>query len=219
VTQTPERLTKGERTRRRILHTALEIFAERGYAGVSLREVAARAGITHAGLLHYFTGKDDLLLTMMIERDRAEIEAIRSYVAAGTGPSSVEQIIVRWMIRDIARNQSRPDIAPLFVKLSTEATESGHPAYDYFRGRYIRLRETLARGFAYEFAAAEPPVEGRDPGLCAQQFIALADGLQVQWLLDPESTDMVASLLDYLGILGIDAEGWADIAVPEDRSA
>ncbi|WP_328474243.1 TetR/AcrR family transcriptional regulator [Actinoplanes sp. NBC_00393] len=218
MTQTPERLTKGERTRRRILHTALEIFAERGYAGVSLREVAARAGITHAGLLHYFTGKDDLLLTMMIERDRAEVEAIRAHVATGAGPSSVEQVIIRWMLRDVARNQSRPDIAPLFVKLSTEATESSHPAYEYFRGRYTRLRETLARGFAYEFAAADPPVS-RDPQLCAQQFIALADGLQVQWLLDPSSTDMVAALLDYLGILGIDVEGWAQIAVPEDRPA
>ncbi|MEU4424003.1 TetR/AcrR family transcriptional regulator [Actinoplanes sp. NPDC024001] len=219
MTQTPERLTKGERTRRRILHTALEIFAERGYAGVSLREVAARAGITHAGLLHYFTGKDDLLLTMMIERDRAEIEAIRGYVAAGTGPASVDEVIIRWMIRDIARNQSRPDIAPLFVKLSTEATESSHPAYDYFRGRYTRLRETLARGFAHEFAAADPPVTGRDPRLCAQQFIAMADGLQVQWLLDPASTDMVASLLDYLHVLGIDAQGWAELTVPEDRPA
>ncbi|GAA3381772.1 TetR/AcrR family transcriptional regulator [Cryptosporangium minutisporangium] len=211
-----ERLTKGERTRQRILAAALKIFAERGYAGVSLREVAARADITHAGLLHYFTGKDDLLLTMMIERDRAEIEAIRSYVARrGAG---AEQVIIPWMIRDIARNQSRPDIAPLFVKLSAEATESSHPAHEYFRNRYAQLRESLARGFAYAFATADPPVRGRDPQHCAQQLIALADGLQVQWLLDPNSTDMVASLLDYLRGVGVEADGWADIAVPEDRS-
>ncbi|MEW2378625.1 TetR/AcrR family transcriptional regulator [Micromonospora sp. NPDC047812] len=215
------RPTKGERTRQRILQTALEIFAEYGYAGVSLREVAARAGITHAGLLHYFAGKDDLLLTMMIERDRAEVDAIRHFVAdtaaAEGGPQSVDEVIIRWLIRDIARNQRRPDIAPLFVKLSAEATDSRHPAHDYFRNRYATLRASLARGFAHAFATADPPITGRDPDICAQQLIALADGLQVQWLLDRNSTDMVASLLDYLRCLGIEPSGWADIDVPDDQ--
>lgn len=217
----PSGPTKGERTRQRILHTALKIFAEHGYSGVSLREVASQAGITHTGLLHYFAGKDDLLLTMMIERDRAEIEAMRRFVessaATATGPRSVDEVIIRWVVRDIARNQSRPDIAPLFVKLSAEATESSHPAHHYFRSRYTALRESLTRAFTHEFAAADPPVRARDPRLCAQQLIALADGLQVQWLLDPQSTDMVASLLDYLRSVGIEPEGWADIVVPEDQ--
>jgi AcrR family transcriptional regulator len=219
VVTNPTRLTKGERTRQRILRTALEIFAEHGYAGVSLREVAARAGITHAGLLHYFAGKDDLLLTMMIERDRAEIEAMRQFVAASTaeGPRSVDEVIIRWLIRDIARNQSRPDIAPLFVKLSAEATDGRHPAHGYFRDRYATLRASLARGFAHAFRTATPPVTAHDPDLCAQQLIALADGLQVQWLLDPGCMDMVASLLAYLRMLGIEPDGWTEIHVPEDQ--
>jgi hypothetical protein len=61
---------------------------------------------------------------------------------------------------------------------------------------------------ARAFAAADPPVTGRDPAEAAAQLIALADGVQIQWVLDPASVDMVASLLGYLRMLGIDPDDW-----------
>lgn len=213
-----DRVTKGERTRQRILQSALQMFAERGFARTSLRDVAAHAKITHAGLLHYFDGKDDLLATLMIERDENEMAAIQAYLAEqgddGRPLHDADTVIIPWMVRDIARNQRQPEIAPLFVKLSAEATDPDHPANAHFRRRYRGLRKSLARAFAAQFAAADPPVTDRDPQRCAQQLIALADGLQVQWLLDPDSTDMVASLLDYLATIGVSVEGWVDLRVP-----
>ena len=40
-----------------------------------------------------------------------------------------------------------------------------------------------------------------DPGLIAAQILAMFDGLQLQWLLEPDEVDMVAALDDYLGDL------------------
>lgn len=214
------RATKGERTRQRILQSALQLFAERGFARTSLRDVAAHAEITHAGLLHYFEGKDDLLATLMIERDEEEVAAFQSYLAQrgddGEPRHDADTVFIRWMIRDIARNQRHPEIAPLYVKLSAESTDPDHPAHDHFRRHYRGIRKSLARAFAAQFAAVEPPVVGHDPDRCAQQLIALADGLQLQWLLDPDSTDMVATLLDYLATIGVSVDGWADLRVPGD---
>lgn len=52
--------SKGERTRRRILEVAEELFADQGYRGTTLRQIAAGAGIQEPGLYNYFPGKQAL---------------------------------------------------------------------------------------------------------------------------------------------------------------
>jgi AcrR family transcriptional regulator len=48
-------------TRTRILDTALELIAEKGFAGTSTRELSERLGFTKAALYYHFRTKDDLL--------------------------------------------------------------------------------------------------------------------------------------------------------------
>lgn len=50
---------KGE-TREAILDAALALFAERGFAGASIRDIAERAAISHAVIGQHFGAKDDL---------------------------------------------------------------------------------------------------------------------------------------------------------------
>ena len=52
-------------TRDRILDVALELFTEKGYDKVSLREVAERVGVTKAALYYHFASKDDILRTLI----------------------------------------------------------------------------------------------------------------------------------------------------------
>ena len=55
---------------RRILRSALKIFAERGFVGASMDEIAADAGISKPTLYQYFPSKDELFTAMMSsERD------------------------------------------------------------------------------------------------------------------------------------------------------
>jgi len=51
---------QGEETRARLVETARELFAARGYAGVSMEQVCTRAEVTRGALYHHFAGKDDL---------------------------------------------------------------------------------------------------------------------------------------------------------------
>nr|WP_296074739.1 helix-turn-helix domain-containing protein [uncultured Actinoplanes sp.] len=48
-------------TRQHILDTALELFADRGYAGTSVADITSRLGISKAALYHHFAAKDDIL--------------------------------------------------------------------------------------------------------------------------------------------------------------
>jgi AcrR family transcriptional regulator len=51
-----------EETQERLLDTAAELFAQRGYAGVSMRDIAGAVGITQAAIYHHFTNKDALYI-------------------------------------------------------------------------------------------------------------------------------------------------------------
>ncbi|THV34625.1 TetR/AcrR family transcriptional regulator [Glycomyces buryatensis] len=55
------RLTKGERTRQRIIDVALELFAERGYDGTTMRAIAAEAGVSVGNAYYYFKSKEHLI--------------------------------------------------------------------------------------------------------------------------------------------------------------
>src|ERR1700739_673202 len=59
---------KRERTRGALVAATVEILREKGFAGVSLDEVAARAGMTKGAIYSNFAGKADLLLEAMRAR-------------------------------------------------------------------------------------------------------------------------------------------------------
>lgn len=50
----------GQRTRQAILDAALDLFADKGFFGTSLRDVARAVGVRESALYNYFTGKDAL---------------------------------------------------------------------------------------------------------------------------------------------------------------
>ncbi|MFA5885647.1 MAG: TetR/AcrR family transcriptional regulator [Acidimicrobiia bacterium] len=53
-------MPRGQETRERILTEALRLFGTRGYARVSIEEIAEAAGVTKGAVYHWFADKDDL---------------------------------------------------------------------------------------------------------------------------------------------------------------
>jgi AcrR family transcriptional regulator len=53
--------TRGEVSRERVIDAAASIFAERGYAGTTMREVAKRVGFRAASLYYHYPSKEDLI--------------------------------------------------------------------------------------------------------------------------------------------------------------
>ncbi|MET7275951.1 TetR/AcrR family transcriptional regulator [Streptomyces flaveolus] len=202
----PRRLSKGERTRARILDSATELFSRAGFNAVSLRDIAAHAGLTHAGVLHHFAGKEALLTAVLGHRDRTDAQSVFPGITHPGVPEPVPAERLRMLVGLVARNSATPGLVALYTKLSAEATDPGHPAHHYFKERYRILREELTLLVEALRAAADPP-PAVDPAVVARQLLALMDGLQTQWLLEPEAVAMEDLVRDYLVRLGLDPDG------------
>lgn len=74
----PGTQARGEDTRRRILETALEIFATEGYEGASTRQLAERAEVNLPAIQYYFGSKEGLF--------RAVLESIIEHTERHMGP-------------------------------------------------------------------------------------------------------------------------------------
>ncbi|WP_367323446.1 TetR/AcrR family transcriptional regulator [Streptomyces sp. HUAS ZL42] len=181
--------TRSAERRAEIVRAALEVIAERGYRGASLGTVAERVGLTQQGLLHYFPTKDALLVAVLEERD--QWDAVPD---------------TQWRVDLLASlveyNAMRPGIIQTFSALLGESVTEGHPAREYFTERYTRVRESMAAVLRTEYGEHLP--NGLTPERAAPLLVAVMDGLQYQWLLDPESVDMPGAFRDFLRLLGED---------------
>jgi len=61
------RAEQTEATRRALVDSARELFAQRGYADVGTEEIVRRARVTRGALYHHFRGKDDLFRAVFEE--------------------------------------------------------------------------------------------------------------------------------------------------------
>ena len=178
---------RSEERRAEIVGAALEVIAERGYRGASLAAVAERVGLTQQGLLHYFPTKDALLVAVLRERDRWDAV-----------PDT--QWRVDLLASLVEYNAMRPAIIQTFSALLGESVTEGHPARAYFTERYAQVRETMTDALRAEYGDRLP--SGLTPERTAPLLIAVMDGLQYQWLLDPASVDMPGAFRDFLRLLG-----------------
>ncbi|MET0862209.1 MAG: TetR/AcrR family transcriptional regulator [Lacisediminihabitans sp.] len=174
---------KGVAKREEILRTALAVFAKNGYLKTSIRDLADAANLSQAGLLHYFGSKEELLVAILAHREETNSRA------------RGDKELLASFFDVIHRNVDDPGLAQLFATMSTAASDETHPAHDFFVTRYADLRANL--GAALRVRQAEGQLDSAiDADRLATILIAVADGLQVQWLTD-DAVDMPATL-DYL---------------------
>ena len=98
------------------------------------------------------------------------------------------------------KNADSPGLVRLFTILAAESVDADHPGHDWFVERYRRSRQFVAERLLEEQRIGMIR-EDVDAELIAAQILAMFDGLQLQWLLEPDKVDMVTALDDYLGDL------------------
>jgi AcrR family transcriptional regulator len=181
---------KGRIRRDDIIVAARAVYAEAGYHGSSLREIAKRAGITHAGLIYHFPSKEALLAAVLERRDADNVELLGLAIAPGLN-------FLRHMVDLAGHNVQNQKLMDLYVRLAAEAVAADHPAHEYFEEHYRMARDHAVASFAVLAERGELRT-GIDPAYAGLSFVALMDGLQVQFLSNPDRVDLVAAVRFYL---------------------
>lgn len=187
---TPER--RRQRTREALLDAAATVFAERGFHGASLDEIAATAGYTRGAIYKHFTDKEELLHEVCVrlnERNFAEFDEI---------PAGVE-----WLdTADLAAvTRQWASMVERDAEFRVVMLEFQLHAY-----RNPELRErALAFARANRHAIAEYITErvaevGGDLPVDAERLAAIfgtsSDGFAQMALIDPDAVDQYGLLLD-----------------------
>mgnify|MGYP001828406567 CR=1 FL=1 len=80
-----QKLSKGERTAARILDVAESLFAQQGYEGTSLRQIADGAGLREPGLYNHFSSKQGLYEAVLYRALNPMAEAMAQQLDRASG--------------------------------------------------------------------------------------------------------------------------------------
>ena len=195
--KTIPRRTQAQRTQQRkeqVIREAIRFFGQNGYHGTRLADIAKAAGVTEPGLLHHFPSKAHLLMEVLAERDRIDRERFDPSLHAGTKPplTSLEELV--------KYNETVPGLVQLFTVLVAESIDDKHPGHEFFKRRYQNLRAGTVAVLREAQIRGEIRADIPAEDLVIMLF-AMMDGLQVQWLYDPEQMKMARLFEQFVRLL------------------
>jgi AcrR family transcriptional regulator len=149
--------------RKQILDAAVRVFAEHGYHGARVGDIAEDAGVAHGLLYHYFASKDEVLRTIFVENWGALIARFHAVEASDeTAPEKLEGIakillrtwrndpaLVTVMVREVARSQhiqERVDEVREAFSIVQRIIEEGQAAGFFRRDLDSRLASWVVYG-------------------------------------------------------------------------
>lgn len=184
--------SKGVAKREEILAAAPAIVARVGYGRTTVRELAEAVGLSQTGLLHYFGSKEELFAAILARRDALDRA---TFLPVGEPAPGIPDGFVRLL----RHNADVPGLVELYTRFAGEAARPGHRAHPFFRDRYRDIRALVAAAVTAMQRDGRLPAD-LDPDRFAVLAVALMDGLQLQWLYDPE-IDMAAHLGHFWDLL------------------
>ncbi|AXI02419.1 TetR/AcrR family transcriptional regulator [Aquirhabdus parva] len=164
---------KGVERAQAILSAAREIFATEGYAGLSMRSVAARVNVSLSTVQHYYQDKDTLVeavLLYMMDDYRVAIEQLSETMVEQT---KLERLIAAMDL--FLAEVRRPDVAGVFMEIWSLANRNPVAAKILDR---VRVREQ--KEFMRLIAGLTPHLSELDYELRAALMIAQIEGLTIQ---------------------------------------
>jgi AcrR family transcriptional regulator len=170
-------------TRTRLLDAAKRVFAQRGFHGASLEEIAQEAGATTGAIYSNFAGKEELFLALFEEHVESQIQKYREIFARGT---TLEERSRGGADDWMAYLHEDPDSFPLFIEFWSYAIRDPKLRRRYakhfaaFRETFANLIDEGARDLGYEL----PPGFAERMGTVIN---AIGNGVALEKLADPDA--------------------------------
>ena len=126
MNQTPSKIkgARAEETKQRILRAAGELFEERGYQSVTMREIAKQAGCSHTAIYMHCKDKEDLLHQLVIPPLTEFKDEAQELLRSGYEPRKVlVQMSMNWMTFCLKYRS----IASVLITMKSERVDHAEP--------------------------------------------------------------------------------------------
>ena len=164
-----------------LLTAAKQLIGEHGYAGTSVRDLAAAAGTNLAAVSYYFGSREELLDQAFLESFLEWTDRLGRVARADSEAGPIAQIVasVRALLEDLPQNQP---LFAAFLEALLQARRSPQ-LHGQLAAHYAEQRRRVGELVTAEQAGGE--IAARMVEVVASLVIAVVDGLQLQALLDP----------------------------------
>jgi AcrR family transcriptional regulator len=166
--------------RRAVLTEALKLFAERGYAAVTMDDIARAAGLTKGGVYFHFPSKEAVLLAALQQQLDQFAADLKWRLAAEPNARRRLELYVQAHLSTLGQT------APLQIWAEALRRPEGR---ELLRDAYRSARHELQT-----LMEAAVPDSTDDSETRAALLIACLDGLELQWLADPEAVETLPAL-------------------------
>ena len=189
-------LSKGSKTKSKILKVSLELFATKGYKATTVRDIAGVVGIKQSALYNHFKNKDMILETLISELTSSAIVHLfddkNPQEAAKSGKALLAKIATRFKLLSFDKQNEA-----LFKLIMQEIFRNEHIREIYNEHFYQQNVKKLS---SYLFVMMqENIIRSSDPLLLANEFFAPLFFFQMQVSLlkmDNKSTSSVVSMFN-----------------------
>lgn len=170
--------------------TATDVFGEFGFRGGTLQQVADRVGGTPAAILKLFGSKEKLLI--------AVLEHWGSITSEIVSRGTQQRAFLDGFMALTSYHVGHKGLLQLYTTMAAEASSPQHPAHEFMTERYRNTLSGMRRGFR---AAVEGGhfrhLTDRQIAHEAEYLLAILDGLEIQFILDP-NFDLEESFASYV---------------------
>lgn len=187
--------------RREILDAALGVFGSRGYDCATIADVARRAGVCPATVLHYFGSKASLFETLLEDRflgGMDEEEALVTEARDEPVRFTMRRLMTRMWTRLMAPGMA--DLLLVGMAKSTTFPEAGHVVFRSISERWRRLLVTVLQTAIdrEEYRAVDPHLTAR---VLAGGLGGMMMGMHRFACYDPSAPPPDALLSHYLDLV------------------
>ena len=157
----------GVSNKERILHAAIELFAQKGYSGVTMREIAEKVQIKAASIYNHFSGKEALLEEVV----RLFRQGLHEQVYPGFDAQAENlQGYIESVVTANVRFFTNPLYAGMGAIILREQFQNAAVRGMLHEELIVRPREAFAAYFEKMMAAGK--MRSADPGMAAKEFHA-----------------------------------------------
>ena len=176
-----------------ILGAALELFAEKGFSATRMDDVAARAGLSKAGVYLYFKDKTALLKALVEEMAGANVAVARGIVEAHQGPISPLIANILAFLAGQLRHTRFAELVKIVISESRAHPDVGRLYLDSVIGQGLPLFEGLIRR-----------------GIAAGEFRSVDPGFAARAMMGPMLLAIIwKTVFEPIGAEALDIEGFA----------